>query len=506
MFSTKKLLIYTVMLMLPIMSCSDNGTGDDTNMEDPATLSVENQGTSNGNMLTIPEAKVSESAWVVIHRSNSSGDGPMVPDIIGKAMLESGTNTDVAIQLEESVSDGEQLWAMLHKDTGTQGEYEFTGGDSPDQPITVDDKVLTKPFSISQTDPAIMADDQVNQSNSGGTFNVDVDAAEEGWIVIHRSNSAGDGPMVPDIIGKAAVDAGSNGTVQVTLNDGESVETGEKLWPMLHYDTGTDGEYEFDGQSGLDQPVPKDGSIVLTSFTVQANQSTLTASDQTVMDNSIMVDVDADADGWVVVHRDAGSGPNVPPIIGKAQIEKGMNTDVKIAFGDSVVSDGEQLWPMVHYDTGTIGEYEFDGQNGLDGPMLVDGNILMTEITVSGATPKVAANAQTADSDIAVAEANAKQRGFVVIHRNTQDSNGNDAPDVSGIIGKADTYTGTNGDVMIDLNDGESISAGEKLWAMLHIDSNSNGTYDFDANDSNPDDPPVTDSNGSIVMVKFTVE
>ena len=504
MITKNKLFIYLLVLTLPLLSCSDDSTGNSPNMDDPATLTVEDQGTSNGNMVTIPEAKVSEGSWVVIHRSNESGDGPMVPDIIGKAALESGTNTDVSIDLQESVSDGETLWAMLHEDTGTEGEYEFTGSDSPDQPITVDGEVLTKSFMISQTNPSVMANDQVNKSNSGGVFNVDVKAAEEGWVVIHRSNSAGDGPMVPDIIGKAPVEAGDNGTVQISLSDGESVENGEKLWPMLHYDTGTDGEYEFDGAGTADQPVIFNGNIVLTNFTVQANQSTLTANNQMVMGNSIMVDVDADADGWVVVHRDAGSGPNVPPIIGKAPIEKGMNTDVKIAFGDSVVSDGEQLWPMVHYDTGTIDQYEFDGQNGLDQPMVVDGDILMKEITVSGATPNVMANDQAADSDIAVAEANAMQRGFVVIHRNTQDSNGNDAPDVTGIIGKADIYTGTNGNLTIDLGN-NSVSSGEKLWAMLHIDSNDNGTYDFDVNDNNPDDPPVTDSNGDIVMVKFTV-
>lgn len=486
------------------MSCKDDGTGNEPMQEDPATLSVQDQGTSNGNQVIIPEAKVSEGSWVVIHRSAESGDGPMVPKIIGKAMLESGTNTDVSIQLEKSVSDGEQLWAMLHEDTGAEGEYEFTGSDSPDQPVTVNGNILTKPFMISQTNPAISSPDQVNKSNSGGVFNVDVNAAEEGWIVIHRSNSAGDGPMVPDIIGKAPVEAGENGMVQVSLNDGESVETGEKLWPMLHYDTGTDGKYEFDGESVLDQPVVFNGNIVLSNFTVQANQSTLTATDQMVMSNSITVDVDADAAGWVVVHRDAGQGPNVPPIIGKAPIQKGMNSDVQISFGDSVVADGEQLWPMVHYDTGTIGEYEFDGQSGLDQPMLVDGNILTKEITVSGATPSVTANDQEADSDIAVAEANTMQRGFVVIHRNTQDSNGNDAPDVSGIIGKTDIYTGTNGDLMVDLGD-NNIESGEKLWAMLHIDSNDNGTYDFDSSDDNPKDPPVTDSGGNIVMVKFTV-
>jgi len=225
-----------------------------------------------------------------------------------------------------------------------------------------------------------------------------------------------------------------------------------------------------------------------------------------VMNNSIMVDLDADARGWVVVHRAAeGGGPMVPDIIGKAPIEQGMNTNVQISFGDSVVSDGEHLWPMVHYDTGTLGEYEFDGNSGLDQPMVINGNVLTTSMTISGSTPSVVANSQATDSDIAIAEANAMQRGFVVIHRNTQTENGNDAPDVTGIIGKTDIYTGTNGDLTIDLGD-NSVESGEKLWAMLHIDSNDNGTYDFDVQDDPPSDPPVTDSNDNIVMVQFTVE
>lgn len=502
-----KPMVLIVGLMLPMVACKDNSTGPDDGMEEPepATLTVQDQGTSNGNQVVIPSAMINESGWVVIHRSNSNGDGPMVPDIIGKAMLDAGSNSDVTIQLEESVSDGEMLWAMLHQDTGTDGEYEFTGADSPDQPVTVDGNILTKSFMINQTNPAVMSEDQLNK---GGVFTASVDAAEDGWIVIHRSNANGDGPQVPEIIAKAQVSAGSNSNVEIPLSDGESVEAGETLYPMLHYDTGADGEYEFTGSESPDQPVIFDGNIVLSSFVVQENQSTITAMDQTVMDNSIMVDVDADAEGWVVVHRtnEAGNGPQVPQIIGKTKITEGMNEDVMISFGDSVVSNGEQLWPMVHFDTGTMDEYEFEGAGTPDQPMIVEGNIVMESITVAGSEPSVVANSQPADGDIAIEEANAMERGFVVIHRNTQ-NNGSDAPDVTGIIGKADIYTGTNGDLTIDLEDGESVESGETLWAMLHIDSNNNGTYDFDVNDENPLDPPVIDeTTNNIVMVKFTVE
>jgi hypothetical protein len=272
MFTTKRLFIYMILLVLPIMSCKDNGTGTDPEppQEQPASVMAQDQGTSNGNMVTIAEAEVDAQSWVVIHRSTEDG-GPVVPDIIGKAALEEGTNTDVAIQLEEGVADGEQLHAMLHEDTGEEGEYEFTGSDSPDQPITEDEEVVMDPFSISQTDPAVTANDQVNKSNEGGTFAVNVDAAEDGWVVLHRSNSAGDGPQVPAIIGKANIYTGTNGDVSVVLNDAEEISSGEKLWAMLHIDSNNNGSYDFDaGDSAPEDPPVTDGNgdIVMVQLTV----------------------------------------------------------------------------------------------------------------------------------------------------------------------------------------------------------------------------------------------
>ncbi|MDZ7689767.1 MAG: hypothetical protein U5K69_01185 [Balneolaceae bacterium] len=88
-----KPMILVVALLLPLMACEDNGTGVDEGEEnsEPAMLTVQDQGTSNGNQVTIPSASINEAGWVVIHRSNSSGDGPQVPEIIGKAMLQAGS-------------------------------------------------------------------------------------------------------------------------------------------------------------------------------------------------------------------------------------------------------------------------------------------------------------------------------------------------------------------------------------------------------------------------------
>ncbi|WP_157471090.1 DUF7282 domain-containing protein [Gracilimonas tropica] len=480
---------------------SDNGMDDG----DPFMPSVEvnTQGTSNGNQVTISSVDSPEDGWVVIHRSNAEGNGPQVPEIIGKAMVESGTNTDVTIQLEEGVANDETLWAMLHEDTGTIGEYEFDGENGLDLPVTFDDNIVMASFMITQTDPAIMAEDQVNKGN---IFTVSVDAAEDGWIVIHGPNANNDGPQIPEIIGKAPVTAGSNTDVQIELNEGASVAAGDNLYPMLHFDTGEIGTYEFDGENGLDLPVTFEGDIVLSSFEVLENTSTLMAEDQMIMNNSIMVDVDSNTEGWVVVHRSnaEGNGPQVPEIIGKAPIQAGMNTDVQIMFDEGVVvEDGEQLWPMVHYDTGEIGTYEFDGVNPYDQPVITADGILMTNITVSGsASPSVMVSDQTvADGTLTIDEAMAGQIGFVVLHRD----NGSDAPVVPASIGHGQVYTGSNTDLTIELNDGETLEAGDKVWAMLHIDNGTIGSYDFDGSEGS-DDPPVFDEMSNIVMVQFTIQ
>lgn len=260
--STKLSLL--LILILPLAACNDNdATGPDGNQ---ATLTVESQGTSGGNQVVIPELTITQSGWVVIHRSNADGTGPMVPPIIGKTKIETGTSTDVRIQLEESVANDEQLFAMLHMDTGVSGEYEFAGPDTPDQPVTVEGKVVTKPFTIQQTDPALT---NVPDQPNDGAFEVGVNAAEDGWVVLHRESASGGGPG--SVIGNAMVSAGTNSDVSIALNEGESVSTGETLFAMLHYDTGTKGEYEFNGQNGLDLPVVFNGDVIVQPFTVEDN-------------------------------------------------------------------------------------------------------------------------------------------------------------------------------------------------------------------------------------------
>jgi LPXTG-motif cell wall-anchored protein len=104
------------------------------------------------------------------------------------------------------------------------------------------------------------------------------------------------------------------------------------------------------------------------------------AADQAIVDSSITVaNVTAGQDGWIVAHLDEGG--KAGKVIGNTAVKKGENKDVKIKLSEDVPVGGK-LWPMLHIDAGTIGAYEFPGP---DAPVVVDGDIVMKQITVTAA-------------------------------------------------------------------------------------------------------------------------
>lgn len=98
-----------------------------------------------------------------------------------------------------------------------------------------------------------------------------VTAVQDGFVVLHRSNAQGDGPLVPQSIGHTRISAGMTENITVLLT--ESVAAGEKLWAMLHVDSNNNGIYEFGpGSTDVDTPVTQDGQVVVTPFTATTVQ------------------------------------------------------------------------------------------------------------------------------------------------------------------------------------------------------------------------------------------
>jgi LPXTG-motif cell wall-anchored protein len=213
----------------------------------------------------------------------------------------------------------------------------------------------------------------------GGITVSKVTAGQDGWIVAHLDEGGKPGK----VIGNTAVKTGDNANVVIKLS--ESVPVGGKLWPMLHIDAGAIGTYEFPGP---DAPVIVNGNIIMKQITVteaaasggQAATDAVEVDNQPIKDGGITVEeIYATVDGWIVAHLDEGGKPG--KVIGNTAVKKGESNNVVIKLSESVPVGGK-LWPMLHVDAGAIGTYEFPGP---DAPVIVNGNIIMKQITVTEA-------------------------------------------------------------------------------------------------------------------------
>lgn len=229
----------------------------------------------------------------------------------------------------------------------------------------------------------------------------------------------------------------------------------------------------------------------------------ISVEDQAVENNMVTIqNVDISQDGWVVIHRDNGSGaPMVPDIISvPKQVSAGESSDVMVELEEGVeLQDGETLWAMLHTDDGQIGVYEFDGSSGIDAPITdMSGVIAMDsfEVSVMAAEPTgslTVTDQALVDNTITVESITLDQDGWVVVHA---DDNG--SPMVPDIISDPVYLTaGTHDNVEITFNEDANVMAGDTVWVMLHTDTGESQVYEFDGESGI--DPPITDENGVVV-------
>lgn len=108
----------------------------------------------------------------------------------------------------------------------------------------------------------------------------------------------------------------------------------------------------------------------------------VTASDQDMSDGTVTADkVMADANGWLVIHR-TGDDMKPGPVIGYAPLKAGENTDVAAILQEEVAS-GDKLMLMIHGEDGgmSTGVFEYTLGAKEDGPVRVDGNLVMTVVS-----------------------------------------------------------------------------------------------------------------------------
>jgi len=208
-------------------------------------------------------------------------------------------------------------------------------------------------------DGAITVKDQIISQNMIAVSSVTINGSS-GWVVVHKDDNGS--PQVPDIITEPVyLNEGTTENIKLQIKSDVSISEGEKVWVMLHEDTGEEEMYEFEG-GDTDSPVTVDGAPLTKSVTLTAPK--IIADDQSVSENTVTIDkVVAGIDGWVVIHKDDGSGaPGA--VIGHTGVSAGINENVSVALTDTITySEGMKLFPMLHVDKGNAGEYEFPGDD-----------------------------------------------------------------------------------------------------------------------------------------------
>jgi len=120
----------------------------------------------------------------------------------------------------------------------------------------------------------------------------------------------------------------------------------------------------------------------LASGAAHSEAPVVEARDQRVSNGVVSASrVKAAENGWLVVHRtDADMKPG--PVVGYAPLRSGENVDVA-AILQEPVSSGDLLMLMVHAETGgmSTGVFEYTLGAKEDGPIRVDGELVMTVIT-----------------------------------------------------------------------------------------------------------------------------
>lgn len=106
------------------------------------------------------------------------------------------------------------------------------------------------------------------------------------------------------------------------------------------------------------------------------------AQDQSVSGGTVTAsEIMAQANGWLVVHRtDAAMKPG--PVVGHAPLKNGANREVTAILTEPV-QKGEMLMLMLHGEDGGMktGIFEYTLGAKEDGPVKVDGKLVMTVIT-----------------------------------------------------------------------------------------------------------------------------
>ena len=449
-------------------------------------------------------------AFVVIHQS----DGGMPGKRLGYAQVEKGTTRNVKITLEGDVAMTPELLAAIHIDRGKLGELEFDMENidrSPDRPYFVNGVEVARAFKAAEFGiPAQMGDAAIEAGDQPLTDTVTIAAAvapSPAFVVIHMEKPDG---MPGERVGFTAIPAGESSGVKVTLT--KKLDGATKLIAAVHSDADADGQLEFnmdDPVASPDQPFFADGMEVAARFKVgpfgvKTDEASIEATDQVGASTVLVIDaVDAPADSWVVVHKDAGGAPG--DRVGLARVKTGTTRDVQVELTTDMLP--ENVIVALHADRGDAEVFDFDMSDKLgspDQPYFVDGDEVAVVVKVrefgyptpSGSAAISASNQIVMNALLRVDSAVAPEGSWIVVHLDAGGMPG-------GRVGAMHIPAGVTRNVFIQLDGSKKLT--DTLFVAVHADRGESGMFEFNMMDkvNSPDQPFFVD--GTEVATAVTI-
>lgn len=353
----------------------------ETMMESTASLTVSDQAVLNGSVI-IESVTTDVAGFVAIHADMNGQPG----HVVGIASVLPGTAEGLAVAIDGGMSTP-TLYAMLHTDDGEISVFEFGKVPGADLPV---EGAGSPSFTIA----GIFSYDQ---QNIGDIVNVAAAVSPvDGFLVIHADNGSGQpGP----VLGQVPVIAGTSAALEIELSDAPM----GIVFAMLHVDDGEIGTYEFDGQSGLDNPQVINGTLAFRGLTlgdapvtVLADGSPITTdltpavavSDQELgADNTFIVDsIVSPGPGVVDVHASMDGHPVYS--LGHTILNDGVNEAVPVMLMPPPAMTTATITPvvfaMLHSDTDADGVYRYLQIPGVDLPVVYNGLVVTLPANITG--------------------------------------------------------------------------------------------------------------------------
>ncbi|MFV1999274.1 MAG: hypothetical protein ACC654_02815 [Acidimicrobiia bacterium] len=232
--------------------------------------------------------------------------------------------------------------------------------------------------------------------------------------------------------------------------------------------------------------------------------SSVTVEDQMSDGTTIAVQsVNLPSPGFIAIHADNGGSPG--PVIGNSDLlPAGSSSDVSVTL-DTPLDGTSIVWPMVHVDSDSDGQYTFmPPDNAIDVPgVTADGNVAVASAAVTLLPDRAPSALEVVDQEglglgLVIVSVTLPAQGFVAVHA---DADGAPGP----VIGVSKLLAaGTSTDVEIIFE--EPVEGSGKVFPMLHIDMDGDGEYTFMPPDNAIDLPGLLDSGEvAVVGVNLTV-